>query len=115
MARQGDREQRQHARSRRLHLFPARLGEDGPAQDRAQDTERSRVSARRAVLRCGRERQDQPARGLVLFIAATQDETCRSLDRLLGRRRDQVAYLAGEIAVTSSGVVRPITTSPTLI
>ena len=70
------------------------------------------------------------AGGLVVRGAAAQDEARRPLDGLLGRRRDQVVEGAPPdgapsairtfsatcvIDVIVSGVVMPITTSPTLI
>src|SRR5260221_14561302 len=57
------------------------------------------MSARRSVLRRRRWRLQESACGMVLRGAAAQDEAGRPLDRLLGRRRGQIAISKTDAAV----------------
>src|SRR5215472_12931071 len=91
MARSGDCGERSNPRSARLPVFPAGNGADGSAAAGSEDDERSRLPARRPILRprggCGTQR----ACRLVVRGAARRDEADRSLDRFLERRRDRVS------------------------
>src|ERR1700724_1539911 len=90
LARSGDRRKRSELGDRRLPILSAGNGADGSIGGGTEDAERSGMPERRAVLRRDRRCCAKQARRLVLRGAAYRDAAGRSLDQLLGGRRDQV-------------------------
>src|SRR6266540_2743190 len=94
LARSGDCRERSDLGGRGLPIFPAGKGAYGSIARGTEDTKRSGLPERRAVLRRGGRCGAKQACRLVLRGAACRDAAGRSLDRLLGGRRDQVIAIS---------------------